>query len=140
MTLIFQSVPVHYITRTINRDKKLLFWSLYSQKMDPCKISAHTTFFGTVFLENPLLFAYALLDASSKTCVGRHSEQLNLCTLSPPLTTLKTSGISSNVSSQDKESRFPVDISLSTSLKNAAFSKIFSFCYIVSEPRDLNCT
>lgn len=109
--------------------------------MDPYKISANTIFFGTEFLEDPLLFAYAVLDASSKTHVGRASEQLNLCTLSPSLTTLKTSRISSKVSSsQDKESLFPVDISLSTSLKNAAFSKFFSSCYIVSELRDLNCT
>lgn len=104
------------------------------------KTSINAIFFGTVFLEDPLLFVYNLLDASSKTHVGRDSEQLNLCTLSP-LTTLKISRISSNVSSsQDKKSLFPVDISRSISLKNAAFPNIFSSCYIVSELRDLNCT
>lgn len=96
-----------------------IFWAFTIRK---CKISANTIFFGTVFLENPLKFAYTLLDASSKTYTGRDSEQLNLCTLSPPLTTLKTTGISSNVSSQDKESLFPVDISLSTCLLFPKFS------------------
>lgn len=121
--------------------KNYYFLSLYSQKIDPCKISAITIFFGPVFLEDPLLFAYALLDASRKTCVGRDSEQLNLCTLSPPLSTLKTSRISSNVfPPQDKESMFHVDISFSTSLKKSAFSKTFSSCYVVSELGDLKST
>lgn len=129
--------PLHH---TYNyRGENYYFLNLYSQKME--NFNKDNILWHSLFRRPTFLFAYDLLDASCKTCVGRDSEQLNLCTLSPPLTTLKISRISSNVSSsQDKKIPVSCGHKPSISLKNVPFSKIFSSCYIVSEPRDLNCT
>lgn len=112
--------PLHH---TYNyRGENYYFLNLYSQKME--NFNKDNILWHSLFRRPTFLFAYDLLDASCKTCVGRDSEQLNLCTLSPPLTTLKISRISSNVSSsQDKKSLFPVDISLPYLLKMFLFPK-----------------